>query len=583
MGEDCLYLNIWAPKARATAPGSPVPLMPVMLWIFGGGYYTGSGDSLQTRGNQLVKAHGDVIVITHNYRLGVLGWLASEAMQDFTLQQTGRNTTGNMGFLDQVMALKWIQRNIRAFGGDPENVLLFGESAGAGAVAAHLTSQHSQGLFHKAILQSGGFNEWNAMTLRHASHNFDALLRTIARFRRQRPAHWVHAFGCHRGMSDVDCLLHGRIPAKKLVALASGNIYNHMTNASDWDGMEQCQWGPVVDGNVLLRHPFKHLLNRINISVPVIIGMNKDDGTEFLDGCKNGETWGGKATCNMGIKLYNHLYNYFANAQKIDNPHCFQDPIYHKWIAVNWGRENVEALAEIYRSSSISPPPGHTRTNFWAAETLVGDYIMACSQIKAADLLSTQAPVYQYYFTRTPTEEPFGKPPPRKHITDGFGACHGCEIPFVFVRLDSKQYGVKGAGEVELALTMSTYWTNFAWSGDPNSPASRWSQRATAGVSVAWPKVTPGVDSSIVFDATRERATVHALNSHPRSSACEAFWEPYFHRTGWFDGATPLQSPAWLRMPHWSQDVEAKHPPWQVCTYSSTQSEVANEPLGFVV
>lgn len=146
--EDCLYLNIWT-------PGLDDSRRPVMVWIHGGAFNRGSGSSSMYQGNNLAK-RGDVVVVTINYRLGPLGFLH---LQNVT---GGRiPATGNEGLLDQIAALNWVQDNILLFGGDPDNVTVFGESAGAMSIGCLLAMPKARGLFNKTILQSG------SNTIRH--------------------------------------------------------------------------------------------------------------------------------------------------------------------------------------------------------------------------------------------------------------------------------------------------------------------------------------------------------------------------------------------------------------------------------
>jgi para-nitrobenzyl esterase len=139
--EDCLTLNIWRPAAAPSA-------LPVMVWIYGGAMVHGNaamypGDALAAQG---------VVVVNFNYRLGRFGFFAHQALA----QESPDDVRGNYGFMDQLAALQWVQRNIAAFAGDPKSVTIFGESAGGGAVMAHLESPLSRGLFARAILQSPG-------------------------------------------------------------------------------------------------------------------------------------------------------------------------------------------------------------------------------------------------------------------------------------------------------------------------------------------------------------------------------------------------------------------------------------------
>jgi para-nitrobenzyl esterase len=141
--EDCLHLNVWTPACDDGA-------RPVMVWIHGGAFVTGSGSGAFYRGDKLA-ARGDVVVVTINYRLGALGFLAHPDLLD---EESG--ASGNWGLLDQVAALEWVQANIASFGGDPSNVTIFGESAGSMSVSCLVGAPSTQGLFRRAIAQSGG-------------------------------------------------------------------------------------------------------------------------------------------------------------------------------------------------------------------------------------------------------------------------------------------------------------------------------------------------------------------------------------------------------------------------------------------
>ncbi len=143
--EDCLYLNLWCPAG--TKPGAK---LPVMVWIHGGAFVGGSGSGPATSGNEFAKQ--GVILMTFNYRLGRLGHFAFPALS----KEHPEEPKGSYAYMDQIAALKWVQANIAAFGGDPGNVTIFGVSAGGVSVHSLLTIPAAKGLFHKAISQSGG-------------------------------------------------------------------------------------------------------------------------------------------------------------------------------------------------------------------------------------------------------------------------------------------------------------------------------------------------------------------------------------------------------------------------------------------
>jgi len=145
-GEDCLTLNVWT-----AADGMRTARRPVMVWIHGGSYVCDGTSNPRNWGDKFVKAHPGVVFVSINYRLGLLGFLDLSSLPDGKAYAR----SGNLGLLDQVEALRWIKRNIAAFGGDPDNVTIVGHSAGAGSVSLLASIDEAQGLFHRAIMQSG--------------------------------------------------------------------------------------------------------------------------------------------------------------------------------------------------------------------------------------------------------------------------------------------------------------------------------------------------------------------------------------------------------------------------------------------
>jgi len=142
MSEDCLYLNIWKPLTQRNEK------LPVMVWIHGGGFVVGAGSGPEYPGDRLARK--GMIVVTLNYRLGALGFFVHEDLE----KESPAGVSGNYGLLDQIAALRWIKKNIAAFGGDPERITLFGESAGAASISLLMLSPQARGLFHRAIMES---------------------------------------------------------------------------------------------------------------------------------------------------------------------------------------------------------------------------------------------------------------------------------------------------------------------------------------------------------------------------------------------------------------------------------------------
>ena len=160
--EDCLYLNVWLPEK------APKGKLPVMVWIYGGGFMAGAASEPRQDGSSLCQL--GVIVVSMNYRLGIFGFLAHPELA----AESGHNASGNYGLLDQIAALRWVRQNIGAFGGDPENVTIFGESAGSMSVCSLVASPLARGLFQKAIGESGAlFNADHRMTLQAEAEKAD--------------------------------------------------------------------------------------------------------------------------------------------------------------------------------------------------------------------------------------------------------------------------------------------------------------------------------------------------------------------------------------------------------------------------
>ena len=237
--EDCLTLNVWAPDPAPSAP------LPTMVWIHGGAFTGGSAEEPTYEGDELVRT-GNVVVVSMNYRLGPLGFLVHPALS---------GEAKNLGLRDQRLALEWVRDNVAAFGGDPKNVTIFGESAGGVSVCAHLTSSGSQGLFQRAISESGPCS---------------ALLPTLAQSE-QQGADLAQAVGCTDEATAAECL-RGKTAEELLKALPlkSGVFFGNGAS-----------WGPLNDGDVLSENPEDVILKQ-GASVPVIFGSNANEGDLFV-------------------------------------------------------------------------------------------------------------------------------------------------------------------------------------------------------------------------------------------------------------------------------------------------------------
>jgi para-nitrobenzyl esterase len=232
--EDCLYLNVFTPAADTAR-------RPVLFWIHGGGFTHGAGSEELYNGGPLA-VRGDVVVVSINYRLGALGylWLGDH------LPEAG--LTANAGQLDQIAALEWVRDNIATFGGDPGNVTIFGESAGAAAVGTLLAMPQAKGLFHKAILQSGTGRAGDRESGQRVA---DLVLQEL---------------GLDRGH------------AAEVLGVPSDRILEAQTAVATKLGREAgLIFGPIRDGETLLEQPLAAVRSGAAAGIPVLVGTNRDE------------------------------------------------------------------------------------------------------------------------------------------------------------------------------------------------------------------------------------------------------------------------------------------------------------------
>jgi para-nitrobenzyl esterase len=244
--EDCLVLNIFSGSLSESAK------RPVMFWIHGGGFQAGSGSSPGYDGTRLVQ-RGDVVVVSINHRLNVFGFLYLGETSD------SAQRTGNVGMLDIVEALRWVRDNIARFGGDPDQVTIFGESGGGRKVGTLLAMPEAKGLFHRAIIQSGP--SWKSVTLADAAKARDAMFEALQ-------------------IAPGDVAALRAVPAQELLrAYVAGTRkfgWNHVVTG----------FAPVVDGAVLPAHPFDPTASDLMPDVPLIAGTNRTELTLQLAGDK---------------------------------------------------------------------------------------------------------------------------------------------------------------------------------------------------------------------------------------------------------------------------------------------------------
>lgn len=270
--EDCLFLNVYAPKLDAQAAASA--RMPVMVWFHGGGNVVGHAGGYD--GGNLAQRER-VVVVTANYRLGPLGWLRHAALREGVTQE---EASGNFGTLDQIAALRWVQRHIAAFGGDPGNVTIFGESAGARNVMALLVSPPAAGLFHRAIAQSGSVRiqqpdlaERFAADGGHPAGSNELIARLLERDRKADGHAAARAAVAKMKPSEIARYLRGKAPAELLLAYS---------NDRD-EGLASVP-NVFADGVVLPEAPPLERFGQADgyHRVPVMLGTNRDENKTFM-------------------------------------------------------------------------------------------------------------------------------------------------------------------------------------------------------------------------------------------------------------------------------------------------------------
>ena len=376
--EDCLCLNVW------TAAQNPDNLRPVMVWIHGGALTRGSGAVDVYDGSNLARE--GVVVVTVNYRLGPFGYFAHPELTS----ESEHNSSGNYGVLDQVAALEWVRHNISRFGGDPNNVTIFGESAGSWSVCALQATPLADGLFHRAIGQSGGAfgpMAWLAED-KHGQISGEGLGEKFA-----------------KSLAEDGSI-------KALRALSAEEILKGFSKNVDG---ESFRTRPIVDGHVFPDEIYNIFAAGKQIDVPVIVGSNKDEGTSLLG--------------PMGPNT--------------------------KDAVTAWAQEEFGDLSDAFVSVYPFDEDTTARAAYLAA---FRDRLFSWQMRTWARLMSTvESPAYLYFFARVP-------PGPN---SDALGAYHAAEIIYAFDNLDKSEAQWEDTDQ-RVAEAMSTYWTNFAATGNPN-------------------------------------------------------------------------------------------------------------------
>ncbi len=399
LSEDCLYLNVFTPS-QAGRKG-----LPVMVWLHGGSNRAGNGSGDGYNGGSLAS-HG-VIVVTMNYRLGVMGFFAHPELT----AESPHHSSGNYGLLDQIAGLKWVQQNIAQFGGDPGNVTLFGESAGSIDATTLMTSPVVKGLFRRVIAESGpAFGLGPAVTRAEAEAVGAAVGESAA--------------GKNAGRGKALAALR-RMGAEQVAELDARTVASRF---KDFDANSS-----VVDGWLLPQSPARAFaLGRMQ-KVDLLAGFNGRELSAF-------RAAGAAAAKRSGKPAQKESAS--AATKKLAEAAY---PLYGGWtdMAV------AMYLAEIVVHGDI------------AVDRASNDMLVACpvgAEIALAAKLGARAFLYR-----------FDRSIPGKG-EQTLGAFHSLELPFVFNTFSSRSWRWLPItpADAKLSAMMELYWTNFAKSGDPN-------------------------------------------------------------------------------------------------------------------
>ncbi|CAH2094603.1 unnamed protein product [Euphydryas editha] len=411
--EDCLFLNVYTPALPDKLSGYN-PKLAVMVWIHGGAFAVGSGNAFLYGPDHLVGA--GVVLVTLNYRLGALGFLSLE----------NDEVSGNMGLKDQVMALKWVQDNIESFGGDPERVTIFGESAGAASVHLHMLSRASQGLFHGAIAQSGvALSPW-----------------ALAQEPRARAFELGRELGIDTN-STSELLGYLRATPSELLVKAGARLVGAPGKTADLQSTVSLPFLPVVEPDVpgayLTKTPSELLPGA---DVPFLTGYNAQEG----------------------IILFRRLQRYPKLLSELD--HEFKRVVPPELISSD--DELSRRIIEHIRAFYFQQRPVDIR-NIDSLIDLFTDIMFlrpALQTLRLQAMTNRTSPTYFYRFAFDGALGLF-----KRMLGINYpGACHGDEMGYLFYfsrfnyRLDDD------SPELKVSKKMVQLWTNFAKSGNPTPP-----------------------------------------------------------------------------------------------------------------
>ncbi|MGC1463546.1 MAG: carboxylesterase family protein [Terracidiphilus sp.] len=334
-GEDCLRVNVWTPEINGSHK------RPVMVYMHGGGYSGGCDhDLLSYEGDSLARNH-DVVVVNHNHRLNVYGYLNLEAIggDEFA-------SSANLGMLDIVAVLEWVRTHIASFGGDPGNVTIFGQSGGGGKVATLMAMPSAKGLFHRAIIQSGPFLK--ALSPDYSEHVAELLLNEL-------------------GLSSSQVRELQKLPVDRISGAAAEAMRKMpKPQASRRGTFGESDWGPTVDGRVLPSHPFEPGAPAISADVPLITGTNLNESTSGLDH-REVTTMTAEEMNRKVHEAFGNDSEAFIAAYRQDYPTATPFGLYAAISTSNW---RIPAFAQAARKVALGAAPAYAYVYSWRTPAL---------------------------------------------------------------------------------------------------------------------------------------------------------------------------------------------------------------------
>lgn len=403
IGEDCLTLNVWTKDLKTKDK-------PVMFYIHGGGFaWGGTADNLYD-GKYIVEENEDIVVVTTNYRVGMMGHI------DFSGVEGGEDfpDSGYLSVLDMIQSLKWVQQNIEAFGGDPDNVTIFGESAGGAYVSILCTVDEADGLFTKAIAHSGSLN------LTYTQEDYDNVGLTEALMEKT-------------GAKNMDDLM--AIPEDELIEIYT-SFDEEGVSLNDIYNM------PLRGENSIIpEDPYQALKDGAAKDITLIVGTNADEWRYWVNEMGDVEM---SEMDEDGIAENMAVYEEYVAQEKYDSAAAAATD--EEKAKLDEFLDIVDEDETIWKNTEVGNESGFRMPSIATVE----------AQIEGGGT------AYMYYFCK------------KSNNFDFIGACHASELAYVFHNIDETIFS--GTVDETLADDMCTSWTNFARTGDPSNDNTQWTQ-----------------------------------------------------------------------------------------------------------